>query len=163
MDVCIVGAGPSGLSAAIKLKQHDPSLSVLVLEKGSEVGSHILSGCCLKPRALDELIPDWKQRKDCKVKLPVVEDKFLFLRDHQTHYSVPEFLMPPVLSNHRNYIVSLGELVKWLGAGAESLGCDIYPGFPGKEVLINEKGFVEGIATADIGLDKDGKPKEGVF
>jgi electron-transferring-flavoprotein dehydrogenase len=155
-DVVIVGAGPSGLSAAIRLKQlaaeKGAELSVCVLEKGSEVGAHILSGAVLEPRALNELIPDWKE-KGAPLNTPAKEDRFLFL----TKRRAIRLPTPPQMHNAGNYIVSLGNVCRWLGTQAEALGVEIYPGFAAAEVLYDEKGRVAGVATGDMGIGKDGQ------
>lgn len=155
-DVVIVGAGPSGLAAAIRLKQlaaeHDREVSVCVLEKGSEVGAHILSGACLEPRALDELIPDWKDR-DAPIDTAVTEDRFLYLTATKA-YRLPT---PPQMHNQGNYIVSLGNVVRWLGQQAEALGVEIYPGFAAAEVLYDADGRVMGVATGNMGVTKSGE------
>jgi electron-transferring-flavoprotein dehydrogenase len=160
-DVVIVGAGPAGLAAAIRLKQlsmeREHELSVTVLEKGSEVGAHILSGAVFEPRALDELIPDWKE-KGAPLDTPVREDAFFFLKKSSA-LKLPNFLLPPQMHNHGNYIVSLGNLCRWLAAQAEELGVEIYPGFAAKEVLYHEDGRVKGVATGDMGIAKDGSEK----
>ncbi len=156
-DVVIVGAGPSGLSAAIRLKQlaekAGTELSVCVVEKGSEVGAHILSGAVIEPRALEELFPDWKER-GAPLNTPVKEDRFLFLTTDKA-YKLPT---PPQMHNDGNYIVSLGNVVRWLGEQAEALGVEIYPGFAASEVLYNADGSVKGIATGDMGVEKNGEP-----
>ena len=156
-DVVIVGAGPSGLSAAIRLKQlaekAGAELSVCVVEKGSEVGAHILSGAVIEPRALEELFPDWKER-GAPLNTPVTEDRFLFLTTEKA-YKLPT---PPQMHNDGNYIVSLGNVVRWLGEQAEALGVEIYPGFAASEVLYNADGSVKGIATGDMGVEKNGEP-----
>ena len=156
-DVVIVGAGPSGLSAAIRLKQlaekAGAELSVCVVEKGSEVGAHILSGAVIEPRALEELFPDWKER-GAPLNTPVKEDRFLFLTTEKA-YKLPT---PPQMHNDGNYIVSLGNVVRWLGEQAEALGVEIYPGFAASEVLYNADGSVKGIATGDMGVEKNGEP-----
>lgn len=157
-DVVIVGAGPSGLGAAIRLRQmaaeQDHDLSVCVVEKGSEIGAHILSGAVLEPRALNELIPDW-QEKGAPLNTPVTHDRFLYL----THVnSIRSPITPPQMRNHGNYIVSLGNLCRWLGEQAEALGVEIYPGFAAAEVLYDDDGGVRGIATGDMGIGKDGEP-----
>ncbi len=161
-DVVIVGAGPSGLSAAIRLKQlaaqHDKEISVCVLEKGSEVGAHILSGAVVDPIALNELIPDWKE-KGAPLNTPVTEDQFLFLTETGAK-QFPEKLMPPLLNNHGNYIVSLGNVCRWLAGQAEELGVEIYPGFAAAEVLFHDDGSVKGVATGDMGVGRDGQPKD---
>jgi electron-transferring-flavoprotein dehydrogenase len=160
-DVVIVGAGPSGLSAAIRLRQlcleHDRDFSVCVVEKGSEVGAHILSGALLEPRALNELIPDW-QEKDAPLNVPVTDEKFLFLGPGGA-LGLPGFILPPQFNNHGNYIVSLGNVCRWLATQAEELAVEIYPGFAAAEVLYHEDGSVKGVATGDMGLDRDGQPK----
>ena len=151
-DVVIVGAGPAGLAAAIRLKQLAPEASVCVVEKGSEVGAHILSGAVIEPRALDELLPDWKAR-GAPLNTPATDDRFLFLTA-KTSIRLPT---PPQMHNAGNYIVSLGDVVRWLGQQAEALGVEIYPGFAAAEVLI-EDGRVVGVATGDMGINKLGEP-----
>ncbi len=162
-DVVIVGAGPSGLSAAIRLKQlaaeTGKEISVCVLEKGSEVGAHILSGAVIDPVSLNELIPDWKE-KDAPIDTPVTDDRFLFLGQSGS-IRFPNFIMPPLMNNHGNYIVSLGNVVRWLGKQAEELGVEIYPGFAAAEILYDDKGAVRGVATGDMGVGRDGKAKTG--
>src|SRR5512145_1965159 len=150
-DVVIVGAGPSGLAAAIRLKQLAAELSVCVLEKGSEVGAHILSGAVLEPRALDELLPDWKAR-GAPLDTPAREDRFLYLSAARA-WRVPT---PPQMHNGGNYIISLGSLCRWLGQQAEALGVEIYPGFAAAEVLYGDDGRVGGVATGDLGIGRDG-------
>jgi len=154
-DVVIVGAGPSGLAAAIRLKQLSNEagvdLSVVVLEKGSEVGAHILSGAVLETRALDELIPDWKDQ-GAPLNTPAAEDRFMFLTKGGS-WRLPT---PPQMNNHGNYIISLGNLCRWLGGQAEAMGVEVYPGFAAAEVLHNEDGSVRGVATGDMGVGKDG-------
>ena len=158
-DVVIVGAGPSGLSTAIKLKQLDSNLNVCILEKGSEVGAHILSGNVFETRALDELLPKWKE-EGAPVKTKVSKEKFLFLGKNKS-LSWPTWLLPSVQKNHKNYIISLANLCRWLAEQAEKLGVEIFPGFPASEILYNEDGSIKGVATLDMGLDKEGNKKEG--
>jgi electron-transferring-flavoprotein dehydrogenase len=157
-DVVIVGGGPAGLAAAIRLKQCASDISVCVLEKGSEIGAHILSGAVLDPGALTELIPDWKE-KGAPVETAVTDDRFCFFT-RGAALTVPHFLLPPLMSNRGNYIVSLSNLCKWLAAQAESLGVEIYPGFPAHELII-ENGSVKGVITGDLGVAKDGHHKDG--
>jgi electron-transferring-flavoprotein dehydrogenase len=156
-DVVIVGAGPSGLSAAIRLKQlaaeKGRELGVCVIEKGSEVGAHILSGAVIEPRALNELIPDWKE-KGAPLTTPATEDRFLYLTPSKA-FRLPT---PPQMNNHGNYIASLGNLCRWLAQQAEALGVEIYPGFAAAEVLYDEAGRVKGVATGNMGVGKDGQP-----
>ena len=152
-DVVVVGAGPAGLAAAIRLKQIDHDLSVCVLEKGSEVGAHILSGAVMDPRALAELYPDWKE-KGAPLDTPVSEDRFLFL-SRTSAFRTPSFLLPECFRNHGNYVVSLGNVCRWLGQQAEAAGVEIFPGFAANEVLF-EQGRVKGVATGDVGIGKDG-------
>ncbi len=158
-DVVIVGAGPAGLAAAIRLKQRDPAISVAVLEKGSEVGAHILSGAVIDPVGLDALIPDWRER-GAPVHQAVTADHFLWLGPEGS-LRLPNFLMPPLMSNHGNYIISLGDLCRWLGEQAEALGVEVFPGFAAVETLHDAAGAVTGVATGDMGIGKDGKPKPG--
>ena len=153
-DVVVVGAGPSGLAAAIRLKQLSPDATVCVVEKGGEVGAHILSGAVMEPRALNELIPDWAAR-GAPLTTPAGEDKFLFM----TETRAIRMPTPPQMHNHGNYIVSLGNVCRWLAAQAEELGVEIYPGFAAAEVL-EEDGRVVGIATGDMGVGRDGNPTE---
>ena len=157
-DVVIVGAGPSGLAAAIRLKQLNPDLSVVVVEKGSEVGAHILSGAVVDPASLDKLIPDWREDADCPLKTQVKVDKFYWMTK-ATAIPLPGFLMPPLMNNHHCYVGSLGNVCRWLARKAEGLGVEIYPGFAATEVLYDEKGAVRGIATGDMGVAKDGSHK----
>jgi electron-transferring-flavoprotein dehydrogenase len=151
-DVVIIGAGPSGLSCAIRLKQASPDLGICVLEKGSEVGAHLLSGAAFETRALTELIPDWKE-KGAPVTVAAKQDKFLFL----TKTAAIPLPNPPQMNNHGNYIISLGQLGSWLAAQAEALGIEIYPGFAASEVLYDENNIVRGVATGDMGIGKDGE------
>ena len=159
-DVVIVGAGPAGLAAAIWLKQlaaeKQHEVSVCVLEKGSEVGAHILSGAVMDPRALNELLPDWKER-DAPLNAPVSEDRFLFLTQSKA-LAVPNFMLPACFRNHGNYVVSLGNVCRWLAQQAEGLGVEIFAGFAATEVLHGEDGRVQGVATGDMGIGRDGKP-----
>jgi electron-transferring-flavoprotein dehydrogenase len=156
-DVVIVGAGPAGLSAAIRLKQLSPDVSVCILEKGSEVGAHILSGAVIDPIALDELIPDWKDKR-APLKTEVTADRFYVL-GKQGAMRVPNWLMPPLMNNHGNYCASLGNLCRWLGTQAEALGVEIYPGFACSEVLYREDGSVRGVIAGVMGIAKDGSHK----
>jgi electron-transferring-flavoprotein dehydrogenase len=153
-DVVVVGAGPAGLATAIRLKQLNPEISVCVVEKASEVGAHILSGCVLEPRAFAELLPDAKIT-DIEFAVPAGEDRFLFLTE-KSSYKMPT---PPQMHNHGNYVVSLGNVVRFLGAQAEALGVEIYPGFAAAEIL-TEAGRVVGVATGDMGIGRDGQPTE---
>jgi electron-transferring-flavoprotein dehydrogenase len=159
-DVVVVGGGPAGLAAAIRLKQlaaeAGAEIGVCVIEKGSEIGAHILSGAVMDPRALTELLPDWKER-DAPLKTPVVEDRFLFLGASGS-FRVPNAFLPECFRNHGNYVVSLGNVCRWLGRQAEALGVEIYPGFAAAEVLYDDKGGVRGVATGDLGIGRDGKP-----
>ena len=151
-DVVIVGAGPAGLSCAIRLKQLKPDLSVCILEKGSEVGAHLLSGAVFETCALDELIPDWKE-KGAPLQVKAKDDHFLFLTKEKS-FRLPT---PPQMKNHGNYIISLGELGRWLGEQAEALEIEIFAGFAASEVLYNDDGAVIGVATGDMGINKDGE------
>ena len=157
-DVVIVGAGPAGLAAAIRLKQLSSDIGVVVVEKGSEVGAHILSGAVIDPIALDRLLPEWRN-EDTPIKTAVTDDRFYWLRQ-SGGMRLPNLLMPPLMSNHGNFIVSLGGVCKWLATKAEGLGVEIYPGFAASEVLI-ENGAVVGVATGDMGIGKNGEPKDG--
>jgi electron-transferring-flavoprotein dehydrogenase len=157
-DVVIVGAGPAGLSAAIRLKQIDPDINVVVVEKGSEVGAHILSGAVVDPIGLDRLLPDWRS-EDAPLRTQVADDRFYFLRAKGA-LRLPNFAMPPLMNNHGNYIVSLGEVCRWLGQKAEGLGVEIYPGFAAAEILYHANGAVAGIATGDMGISKSGELKD---
>jgi electron-transferring-flavoprotein dehydrogenase len=151
-DVVIVGAGPSGLACAIRIKQVKPEIMVCVLEKGSEVGAHLLSGAAFETRALDELIPDWKE-KGAPIHVKCTEDKFVFLTKTKSF----RLLTPPQMNNHGNYIISLGQLGRWMAGQAESLGVEIFPGFAAAEVLYDESGAVMGVATGDVGINKEGE------
>jgi len=159
-DVVIVGAGPSGLSAAIRLKQMAAAaggeISVCVIEKGSEVGAHILSGAVVDPIALDELLPHWREDPDRPLRTPVTEDRFLVLSEVGA-IRIPNVAMPRLMSNHGNFIVSLGNVCRWLAAKAEALGVEIYPGFAAAEVLFDDAGAVRGVATGDMGVGRDGE------
>lgn len=157
-DVVVVGAGPSGLSAAIRLKELNADLSVVVVEKGSEVGAHILSGAVIDPAGLDKLLPAWREDPDCPLKTQVVDDHFYWMTG-ATRVRLPNFLMPPLMDNHRCYIGSLGNVCRWLATKAEALGVEIYPGFAAAEVVYGEHGEVRGIATGDMGIGRDGEPK----
>ncbi|RIK87074.1 MAG: electron transfer flavoprotein-ubiquinone oxidoreductase [Hyphomicrobiales bacterium] len=154
-DVVIVGAGPAGLAAAIRLKQLNPELSVVVLEKGAEVGAHILSGAVVDPVGVDRLLPGWREEADHPFRIPVEADHFLLLGPAGS-IRLPNFLMPPLMGNHGNYIVSLGNVCRWLAGHAEALGVEIYPGFAAAEVLYNDEGAVIGVATGDMGIERDG-------
>ena len=153
-DVVIVGAGPAGLSAAIRLKQLDPDLSVVVLEKGSEVGAHILSGAVLDPVGLNLLIPDWKARK-APITVPVVEDNF-FMLGEAGKVRIPNMLMPPLMNNHGNYIVSMGNVCRWMAGQAEALGVEIFPGMSCSELIYGDQGQVTGVVAGEFGRNADG-------
>ena len=158
-DVVIVGGGPAGLSAAIKIKQlaaaKGQEVSVVVLEKGGELGAHILSGAVMDPRALTELIPDWKAQ-GAPLNTPVTEDRVLFLTETKA-YKTPNFMVPKCFENHGNYVISLGNVVRWLGQQAEALGVEIFPGFAAAEILYHEDGSVKGVATGNMGVKRDGE------
>lgn len=158
-DVVIVGAGPSGLAAAIRLKQLNADLNIVVVEKGSEVGAHILSGAVIDPIALDKLIPDWREDPDCPLKTQVKDDHFYWMFG-DNRIKLPNFAMPSLMDNHHCYIGSLGNVCRWLAPKAEALGVEIYPGFAATEVLYDDKGAVRGIATGDMGIAKDGTHKD---
>ena len=161
-DVVVVGGGPAGLAAAIRLKQlaaaKGTELGVCLLEKGSEVGAHILSGAAIDPRAITELIPDW-QARGAPLLTPVTEDRFLFLTGTAAH-RVPNALLPDCFQNHGNYVASLGNVCRWLGQQAEALGVEIYAGFAAAEILYDDSGAVKGVATGDMGVGRDGQPTE---
>ena len=157
-DVVIVGAGPAGLAAAIRLKQLSPDITVVVVEKGSEVGAHILSGAVIDPVGLDKLLPDWRG-EDTPIKTKVSDDRFYWLSQSRA-VRLPNLMMPPLMSNHGNYVVSLGNVCRWLATKAEALGVEIYPGFAAAEVLFDGNGAVAGVATGDMGLAKDGHHKD---
>ncbi|MCF7202733.1 electron transfer flavoprotein-ubiquinone oxidoreductase [Pseudomonas oligotrophica] len=165
-DVVIVGAGPAGLSAACRLKQKaadaGQEISVCVVEKGSEVGAHILSGAVFEPRALAELFPDWKEL-GAPLNTPVKRDDIYLLKNEQAASKLPNALVPKTMHNEGNYIISLGNLCRWLAQQAENLGVEIYPGFAAQEALIDDDGVVRGIVTGDLGVDREGNPKEGMY
>jgi electron-transferring-flavoprotein dehydrogenase len=156
-DVVVVGAGPAGLAAAIRLKQLNPALGVVVVEKGSEVGAHILSGAVIDPIGLDRLLPEWRG-EESPIKTPVTDDRFYWLGP-AGGLRLPNFLLPPLMSNHGNFIVSLGNVCRWLAGKAEGLGVEIYPGFAAAEVLYGEHGEVVGVATGDMGVARNKEPK----
>jgi electron-transferring-flavoprotein dehydrogenase len=158
-DVVVVGAGPAGLATAIRLKQLNAEINVVVLEKGSEPGAHILSGAVMDPRAMNELLPDW-QAQGAPLNQPVTGDEVLFL-DAKSHMKTPGWLVPNCLHNDGNYVISLGALTKWLSEQAEALGVEIFPGFTAAEVLFAEDGSVRGVATGNLGIGKDGQPHGG--
>jgi electron-transferring-flavoprotein dehydrogenase len=158
-DVVVVGAGPAGLAAAIRLKQLSPDISVVVVEKGSEVGAHVLSGAVIDPLGLDRLLPDWRA-EDTPIKTAVTDDRFYWLGPSGA-LRLPNVMMPPLMNNHGNYVVSLGSVCRWLATKAEALGVEIYPGFAAAEVLFDRNGAVAGVATGDMGTAKDGHHKDG--
>jgi electron-transferring-flavoprotein dehydrogenase len=161
-DVVIVGGGPAGLSAAIRLKQlaqeKGQEVSVCVLEKGSEIGAHILSGAVMDPQAITELIPNWKEL-GAPLNTPVTEDRVLFLTETKA-YQTPNFMVPKCFENHGNYVISLGNVVRWLGQQAEAMGVEIFPGFPAAEILYNDDGSVKGVATGNMGVNREGEPTD---
>ena len=161
-DVVVVGGGPGGLATAIRLKQlsaeKGTDVSVVVLEKGSEPGAHILSGAIMDPKALTELIPNWKEL-GAPLNQPVTDDAYVLLGE-KTGFRIPNVVLPPFAQNHGNYIVSLGSVTKWMAEQAEALGVEIFPGFSAAEVLYNENGSVKGVATGNLGIGKDGEPME---
>ncbi|MFJ4452749.1 electron transfer flavoprotein-ubiquinone oxidoreductase [Pseudomonas sp. NPDC089392] len=165
-DVVIVGAGPSGLSAACRLKQlaaqTGQDISVCIVEKGSEVGAHILSGAVFEPRALNELFPDW-QALGAPLNTPVVRDDIYLLQGPETATQIPGLFVPKTMHNQGNYIISLANLCRWLGQQAENLGVEIYPGFAAQQALIDDDGVVRGIVTGDLGVDREGRPKDGLY
>ncbi len=165
-DVVIVGAGPAGLSAACRLKQKaaeaGKEISVCVVEKGSEVGAHILSGAVFEPRALNELFPDWKEL-GAPLNTPVTRDDIFVLKNADSAQKIPDLFVPKTMHNEGNYIISLGNLCRWLAQQAENLGVEIYPGFAAQEALFDENGVVRGIITGDLGVDREGNPKEGLY
>ncbi len=158
-DVVIVGAGPAGLSAAIRLKQLDADLNVVVLEKGSEVGAHILSGAVLDPVGLDALMPDWRE-KGAPISTEVTEDRFMVLGPHGS-LKIPTWPMPPLLNNHGNYIVSMGNVCRWMAEQAEALGVEIFPGMSCSELVYGENGEVKGVVAGEFGISKDGAKGDG--
>ncbi len=154
-DVVIVGAGPAGLAAAIRLKQVNPELSVVVLEKGSEVGAHILSGAVIDPIGIDRLLPGWRDNDDHPFQTSVTDDRFLML-GQSSSFRLPNFIMPPLMNNHGNYVVSLGNVCRWLAGKAEALGVEIYPGFAAADLIYDGEGKVTGVVTGDMGIERDG-------
>nr|WP_194732702.1 electron transfer flavoprotein-ubiquinone oxidoreductase [Pseudomonas typographi] len=165
-DVVVVGAGPAGLAAACRLKQKaaeaGQEISVCVVEKGSEVGAHILSGAVFEPRALNELFPDWKAL-GAPLNTPVTRDDIYFLKNEQAASKVPNAFVPKTMHNEGNYIISLGNLCRWLAQQAENLGVEVYPGFAAQEVLIDDTDVVRGIITGDMGVNREGQPKDGIY
>jgi len=158
-DVVIVGAGPAGLAAAIRLKQLSSDVSIVVVEKGSEVGAHILSGAVVDPAGLDDLLPEWRTDADRPLKTAVERDEFMFLTKN-SGVTMPNLFFPKFMSNHGNFVGSLSNVTKYLGAKAEALGVEIYPGFPASEVLYDDRGVVVGIATGDLGVGRSGEPRD---
>lgn len=157
-DVVIVGAGPSGLASAIRLKQLNPDTNIAVLEKGGEVGAHILSGAVIDPSGLDELVPEWRKASDCPLDTEVVQDEF-YLLGQAGGIKLPNFMMPPLMNNHGNFVGSLGNVCKYLGQIAENLGVEIYPGFAAAALVYDTDGSVKGVQVGDMGVGRDGQPK----
>ena len=162
-DVVVVGAGPAGLATAIRLKQRaaeiGEEISVVVVEKGSEVGAHILSGAVIDPIGLDRLLPDWRTDPERPLKTEVQRDEFMMLTKN-SGITLPNVFFPKLMSNHGNFVGSLSNTCKYLGVQAEALGVEIYPGFPASEVLFDESGAVAGIATGDLGIGRSGEPRD---
>ena len=159
-DVVIVGAGPAGLAAAIRLKSLDPKISVVIVEKGSTLGAHILSGAVIDPIGLDQLTPDWRSDPECPLKTRVASDQFYYLTEKRG-VRLPNWAMPRLMGNQSNFIGSLGAIARWLGGRAEALGVEVYPGFAATELLYGDRGEVVGIVTGDMGVSRDGHPKAG--
>jgi electron-transferring-flavoprotein dehydrogenase len=157
-DVVIVGAGPAGLAAALRLKQLSPDVTVVVVEKGSEVGAHILSGAVIDPVGLDRLLPDWRS-EETPIKTKVSDDRFYWLSASRA-LRLPNFMLPPLMNNHGSYVVSLGDVCRWLATKVEAAGVEIYPGFAAVEVLFDDSGAVTGVATGDMGVARDGHHKD---
>ncbi len=158
-DVVIVGAGPAGLAAAIRVKQLDPDLTVVVVEKGSEVGAHILSGAVVDPIGLDKLLPEWRQDDNRPLKTEVTEDRF-YLLGPSGGIRLPNMLMPPLMNNHGNFVGSLANVARYLATKAEELGVEIYPGFAAAELLFDEHNRVTGVATGVMGVSREGEMKD---